>query len=93
MAAEPSLFPTFQHSLPIAGVDGTIRTRMGGTAARGNLRAKTGSLSGVTALSGYVQTAGGESLTFSILMANTPGSVRQYRMVQDRIGAFMAGWK
>jgi serine-type D-Ala-D-Ala carboxypeptidase/endopeptidase (penicillin-binding protein 4) len=86
-------FPTFYHSLPIAGVDGTIGTRMKGTPAEGNLRAKTGSLSAVSALSGYVQTAAGEPLIFSILMQNYSGSARLYRQVQDRIGAFLAGWK
>jgi D-alanyl-D-alanine carboxypeptidase/D-alanyl-D-alanine-endopeptidase (penicillin-binding protein 4) len=93
MSRDSLLYPTFYHSLPIAGVDGTIGRRMTGTPAQGNLRAKTGSLNAVTALSGYVRTAGGELLTFSILMQNTPGSVRRYRLAQDRIGAFLAGWK
>jgi D-alanyl-D-alanine carboxypeptidase/D-alanyl-D-alanine-endopeptidase (penicillin-binding protein 4) len=93
MAHDSANFPVFYHSLPIAGVDGTIGRRMGGTPAEGNLRAKTGSLSGVSALSGYVRTAGAEMLTFSILLQNYPGTVRPYRQVQDRIGAFLAGWK
>ena len=92
MSRDTINFPTFYHSLPIAGVDGTIGHRMKGTAAEGNLRAKTGSLSGVSALSGYVRTAFGEPLIFSLLMQNFPGSVRAYRQVQDRIGAFLAGW-
>ena len=58
----------FRDGLPIAGVDGTLRTRMRGTAAQGNVRAKTGTLRGVNTLSGYLTTAGGESWAFSILL-------------------------
>ena len=66
---------------------------MRGTPAQGNLRAKTGTLEGVTALSGYVTTADGEELAFSILMQQFPSGARSYRHVQDRIGAFLAGLK
>jgi D-alanyl-D-alanine carboxypeptidase/D-alanyl-D-alanine-endopeptidase (penicillin-binding protein 4) len=59
---------TFRDSLPIAGVDGTLRFRFRGTVAEGKLRAKTGTLRGVSSLSGYMTTAGGEPLTFSILL-------------------------
>jgi serine-type D-Ala-D-Ala carboxypeptidase/endopeptidase (penicillin-binding protein 4) len=60
----------FVDALPIAGVDGTLRNRFKGTVAAGNLRAKTGSLGGVDTLSGYVTTAGKESLAFSIMLNN-----------------------
>jgi serine-type D-Ala-D-Ala carboxypeptidase/endopeptidase (penicillin-binding protein 4) len=86
-------FPTLYHALPIAGIDGTIGSRMKNTLAAGNLRAKTGSLSGVSALSGYVRTLDGEMLGFSILMQNFPGAVKPYRGVQDAIGAYLAGLK
>lgn len=59
----------FHRSLPIAGVDGTIRNRMRGTAAERNVHAKTGTLNMVRSLSGYVTTAAGQPLLFS-LMAN-----------------------
>jgi D-alanyl-D-alanine carboxypeptidase/D-alanyl-D-alanine-endopeptidase (penicillin-binding protein 4) len=84
---------TFLSSLPIAGVDGTLANRMKGTPAAGNLRAKTGTLSGVTALSGYVMTADGKPLAFSMMMQNFSTSSRDYRLAQDRIGAFLAGLK
>jgi D-alanyl-D-alanine carboxypeptidase/D-alanyl-D-alanine-endopeptidase (penicillin-binding protein 4) len=60
----------FLASLPIAGRDGTLANRMKGTAAEGNARAKTGSMSNVRAMSGYVTTADGEPLAFVILANN-----------------------
>jgi D-alanyl-D-alanine carboxypeptidase/D-alanyl-D-alanine-endopeptidase (penicillin-binding protein 4) len=53
---------------PVAGVDGTLRGRLRGTSAAGNLRAKTGTISNVSALSGYVTTAAGERLVFSTIV-------------------------
>jgi serine-type D-Ala-D-Ala carboxypeptidase/endopeptidase (penicillin-binding protein 4) len=57
----------FRESLPIAGQDGTLAARMRGTPLAGNLRAKTGTLTGVRSLSGYLTTARGERIVFSIL--------------------------
>ncbi len=60
----------FEAALPTAGRDGTLSNRMKGTPAEGNARAKTGSMANVRALSGYVTTADGEPLVFSILANN-----------------------
>lgn len=54
-------------SMPVAGEDGTLRKRMKGTAAEGNVRAKTGTVEGVSTLSGYCTTAEGHLLCFSIM--------------------------
>lgn len=54
--------------LPIAGVDGTLRNRMKGTSAENNVKAKTGTISNVRGLSGYVTTGDGEELVFSFLV-------------------------
>jgi len=62
----------FRDALPIGGVDGTLRNRFKGTPAENNLRAKTGSLSSAASLGGYMTTAGGEKLAFSIMVNNYP---------------------
>lgn len=58
----------FRDSLPVAGVDGTLRDRMKGSPAEGRLRAKTGSLGRANALAGYVETKAGETLVFAIFL-------------------------
>jgi len=58
----------FLTALPIAGVDGTLRRRMKGTVAEGNVRAKTGTLRWANALSGHVTSAAGERLVFSLML-------------------------
>jgi D-alanyl-D-alanine carboxypeptidase/D-alanyl-D-alanine-endopeptidase (penicillin-binding protein 4) len=80
----------FLAALPIAGVDGTIRTRMRGTAAQGNLRAKTGTLDMVRSLSGYVTTPSGRTMLFSVLANNFRVPNRDVEMVQDAIGVMLA---
>lgn len=56
--------------LPVAGVDGTLANRMRDTAAQGNVVAKTGSMSFVNALAGYVTTKAGQRLAFAIVLNN-----------------------
>ena len=70
MHKDPRHRDAFVATLPIAGKDGTISTRMRGTRAEANAVAKTGSISNVRALSGYVRTRDGETLAFSILANN-----------------------
>jgi len=83
-------FAQFRDALPIAGVDGTLRTRMKGTPAEGNLRAKTGSLSSVASLSGYVTTAAGEHLVFSMMLNNYPDAAALRRDSIDAIAVLLA---
>jgi D-alanyl-D-alanine carboxypeptidase/D-alanyl-D-alanine-endopeptidase (penicillin-binding protein 4) len=92
MYRRADVFPLFYRSLPIAGVDGTLERRMRGTRAEGNLRAKTGTISGVASLSGYVTTADGEWLVFSMTMQNYVAGPRSYRNAQDRIGVLLANF-
>ena len=85
-------FPQFRDALPIAGVDGTLRTRMRGTPAEGNVRAKTGSLSSVASLSGYVTTAAGEHLVFSMMLNNYPDAAAVRRDSIDAIAILLASF-
>jgi serine-type D-Ala-D-Ala carboxypeptidase/endopeptidase (penicillin-binding protein 4) len=85
-------FAQFRDALPIAGVDGTLRTRMRGTPAEGNLRAKTGSLSSVASLSGYVTTAAGEHLVFSMMLNNYPDAAALRRDSIDAIAVLLASF-
>lgn len=61
------IFVHLYPSLPIAGVDGTLKSRMTGTCAQGNVRAKTGTLSRVITLAGYCKAGNGHTLCFAIL--------------------------
>ena len=82
-------FPALYESLPIAGVDGTIHDRMRRGPAKRNCRAKTGSLIGVSALSGYCTTSSGRQLAFSFLMNGL--STTYARRIQDRMTQAVAG--
>lgn len=80
----------FRDSLPIAGQDGTLERRMRDSGAAGNVRAKTGSLSFVSALSGYLQTRTGQLLTFSLMGNNYVGPSRDVTQVLDQICILLA---
>ena len=88
--------PTFQayyDAMPIGGVDGTIRNRMRGTPAQGNVHAKTGSVALARSLSGYVTTANQRMLIFSFLCNNWTVPVREVERVQDAIAARLASMR
>ncbi|MEU6073368.1 D-alanyl-D-alanine carboxypeptidase/D-alanyl-D-alanine-endopeptidase [Micromonospora sp. NPDC047074] len=92
--AEP-WFDTWYAALPIAGdaerfVGGTLRSRMRGTPAAGNVHAKTGSLTGVSGLSGYVTDADGRLLAFSILLNNYLAS--SVKNLEDQIAIALAAY-
>ena len=83
------LRPEYLASLPIAGVDGTLRNRMQGMYAEKILRAKTGTLSGVSALAGYTVTADDEVFAFGILISHYVGPPGPARGIQDKIGNYL----
>ena len=82
----------FRASLPVAGVDGTLRNRMRGTAAMSNARAKTGTLSSSTTLSGYIFTAAGERLVFSLMINNPPRDTDPRANFTDAITVLLASF-
>lgn len=92
MRVHPS-FQLYYDALPIAGVDGTIRTRMRDTPAQANLRAKTGFIDRSRALSGYVTTADGRMLIFATVCNNWTVTTREVEEVQDQIGAALASFR
>jgi serine-type D-Ala-D-Ala carboxypeptidase/endopeptidase (penicillin-binding protein 4) len=85
-------FDTLWSALPIAGVNGTLADRMRSGPAHHHCRAKTGTLYGVSALSGYCDSRGGSRLIFSILM-NGQGSDDYAHSLQDRMAQSMANYK
>ena len=87
MAEQGAGARAFRDSLPVAGREGTVADRMRGTAAEGKCATKTGTLSDVSALSGYCQ-ADNHTIAFSLLMNSA--NVDAARRAQDRIAAAIA---
>lgn len=82
------LHPEFEYyydSLPIAGVDGTLENRMKGSAAQGKVRAKTGYVRHMRALSGYVYDRTGTPYVFSIMVNNYTVPTAYVNALQDKI--------
>lgn len=75
----------WRNSLTIAGIDGTLKNRLKGTLADGNLRGKTGTIDQVSALSGYLRTAGGEELAVSIVINGLPNSTTRVKLIDSMI--------
>jgi serine-type D-Ala-D-Ala carboxypeptidase/endopeptidase (penicillin-binding protein 4) len=75
----------FESTLPIAGRDGTLANRMKGTAAEGRVRAKTGSMANVRALSGYATTTDGERVVFAVIANNFDVSGQRISEAMDAI--------
>ena len=70
----PKIYRPLLESMPQAGLDGTLGRRMRNTLAHGNVRAKTGTVNGVSTLSGYLKAQNGHLLAFSILMNDISGN-------------------
>jgi len=81
----------FIQDLALAGHEGTVEDRMHGTAAYGRCRTKTGTITGVSNLSGYCFNRSGRVMAFSILMAGV-GNLTLAHLDQDRIAAAVAGY-
>lgn len=82
--------PEYLSALAIAAKDGTLKYRFEGSEAVGRLRAKTGTLENVSALSGYVQAVGGERFVFSVMVNDFPGRASSVVQHIDALGAAVA---
>ncbi len=82
----------FYRSLPKAGKEGTLDQRMEGTVAAGRCRAKTGTITGVSTLSGYCNSGHGEKVAFSLLM-NGVSSYSSARATQDKMVVEIARYR
>jgi len=91
--SQPYIFKTFNNTLPIAGVDGTLEKRMRNTLAKGNLRAKTGTLNGVATLSGFITAFNGDLIAFSIFIQNYTVKNSMARKFQDKICKLLADFQ
>ncbi|QQS37311.1 MAG: D-alanyl-D-alanine carboxypeptidase/D-alanyl-D-alanine-endopeptidase [Ignavibacteriales bacterium] len=86
-------FDDFFNSLSIAGVDGTLKGRMIGTKIQGNFRGKTGTLNGVSSLSGYLTTSEGNDLIISMIFEFSHGRASLHKRVQDEILLLLSDWQ
>jgi D-alanyl-D-alanine carboxypeptidase/D-alanyl-D-alanine-endopeptidase (penicillin-binding protein 4) len=84
-------FDLFYNALPIAGVDGTLKTRMRGTPAMANVHAKTGTMHGVCTLAGYVDTRQCGRLAFAVFINGDTSPATAARQLQDDIAVYLAG--
>jgi len=84
MRSKIHYYPEFFAGLPIAGVDGTLKSRMQVLAEKGNVRAKTGTIKGVAALAGYL-TRDKDILTFSIIYNGPNSKTYEARQLIDKI--------
>ncbi|MBR1447887.1 MAG: D-alanyl-D-alanine carboxypeptidase/D-alanyl-D-alanine-endopeptidase [Prevotella sp.] len=80
----PAIYNHLLPALPVAGVDGTLKKRMKGTPAEGNIRAKTGTLTGIISLAGYCTASNGHLLCFAIINQGVM-SASEARGFQDSI--------
>ena len=87
-----SSFDVFLESLPVAGVDGTLADRFKAARLKGRIHAKTGTLEGVNALSGYMVLPSGKRLAFCIIGNNHPLEETQAEATLDQIATTVYDW-
>jgi D-alanyl-D-alanine carboxypeptidase/D-alanyl-D-alanine-endopeptidase (penicillin-binding protein 4) len=80
-----ALGPEFMASLPVAGLDGTLARRFVGSPLQGRVRAKTGTMTGISSLAGLMEADDGDILCFAIMMDGALGHGEALRRLQDGI--------
>lgn len=98
VTARQPWFDAWYDALPIAGnpermVGGSLRYRLQGTPAANNLHAKTGSMGGVSSLTGYITDAQGRRLVFSMLSNNYLGDTLPIHTLENRLAVALAQWR
>ncbi len=78
-------FDLFLNTLAVSGTDGTLKRRLAAQPVRGSIHAKTGTLNGVSTLSGYMKTRSGRMLAFSIFANNAAASMSRVKKTIDEI--------
>lgn len=96
-ASKQPWFNAWYNALPIAGntdrmTGGSLRYRLRGTPAENNLHAKTGSMGGVSSLSGYITDTKGRKLVFSMLSNNYVVAGAQVKAVENRVALALSRW-
>jgi D-alanyl-D-alanine carboxypeptidase/D-alanyl-D-alanine-endopeptidase (penicillin-binding protein 4) len=86
------IFPDFYNSLSIAGVDGTLEERFTNKGTTNNFRGKTGTLNGVSSLSGYLTTKSGDELIVSMIFEFKSGGSKKYHDAQEKIIEILNDW-
>ncbi|MCL6098971.1 MAG: D-alanyl-D-alanine carboxypeptidase/D-alanyl-D-alanine-endopeptidase [Bacteroidetes bacterium] len=82
---QPEIYKKIYDSFPVSGTDGSLKNRMKNFPIRGQVHAKTGTISGVSCLSGYIQTRKNHTLAFSVMIQNYTGNSSAARKFQDKI--------
>ncbi|CAM4466252.1 MAG: D-alanyl-D-alanine carboxypeptidase DacB [Legionellaceae bacterium] len=80
----------FISSLPVSGINGTLKHRMNDIHMAGKVRAKTGTMKGVSALSGYIESTNHEIYAFSIIINSHMGWTGNHRILEDKICRFLS---
>lgn len=85
-------YETYYNSLSIAGIDGTLGSRMNRSSAEFNFRGKTGTLNGASSVSGYLRTVSGDDLIVSMIFEFNRKGNEYFKGVQDKIIEVLAGY-
>ncbi len=80
---KPWVYEKLINSLPVSGTDGTLKTRMATAPLKGRIIAKTGTLSGVSTLAGYIKTKSGKDFAFTIFIQHYSGKASNARRIQE----------
>ncbi|OGT76257.1 MAG: D-alanyl-D-alanine carboxypeptidase/D-alanyl-D-alanine-endopeptidase [Gammaproteobacteria bacterium RIFCSPLOWO2_12_FULL_38_14] len=82
---DPVISSLYVEALPASGLNGTLRRRLGTRDIIGKVKAKTGTMQGISSLSGFVEGHSGEMVVFSIIVNDFTGGLYAYHYLQDKL--------